>query len=294
MTRIKTNSATLVLWSAFALCLPGLAATDSDVVRPKAGQTSEVIVRYATQPTAQQHQRVTNRGGRTLHQFNNLPVGHYSVTPEALADLENNPDVVSVSPNRPLTTLDDVGDYSTNFNALNDYYNLTLNRWKAKGVGIAILDSGINASHPNFNAWKSTTSRIVYSESFVGSDTNDHYGHGTHVAGIAAGDDNVIAGVSDARRWFYGIAMDANIINLKVLDDNGGGTDASVIAGINRAIALKNTYNIRVINLSLGRPIYASYKNDPLCQAVEQAWNCLLYTSPSPRDRTRSRMPSSA
>ena len=25
-----------------------------------------------------------------------------------------------------------------------------------------------------------------------------------------------------------------------------------------------------------------------------QSWNCLLYTSPSPRDRTRSRMPSSA
>ncbi len=45
-----------------------------------------------------------------------------------------------------------------------------------------------------------------------------------------------------------------------------------VIAAIQRAIALKQTYNIRVINLSLGRPIYESYTLDPLCQAVEAAW----------------------
>ncbi len=45
-----------------------------------------------------------------------------------------------------------------------------------------------------------------------------------------------------------------------------------MIAAIQRAISLKNTFNIRVINLSLGRPIYESYKLDPLCQAVEQAW----------------------
>ena len=92
------------------------------------------------------------------------------------------------------------------------------------------------------------------------------------MAGIAAGVDNIIAGITDAKRWFYGVAMDANIVNLKVLDANGNGTDASVIAGINRAIQLKSTYNIRVINLSLGRPVAVSYKNDPLCQAVEQAW----------------------
>ena len=45
-----------------------------------------------------------------------------------------------------------------------------------------------------------------------------------------------------------------------------------MIAGIQQAIALKSTYNIRVINLSLGRPVPQSYKTDPLCQAVEAAW----------------------
>ena len=46
-----------------------------------------------------------------------------------------------------------------------------------------------------------------------------------------------------------------------------------VIAAIQQAIALKNTYNIRVINLSLGRGIATNYAQDPLCQAVESAWN---------------------
>ena len=61
-------------------------------------------------------------------------------------------------------------------------------------------------------------------------------------------------------------------MNLRVLDANGNGSDSSVISAIQRAIALKSTYNIRVISLSLGRPPAGSYLNDPLCQAVEAAW----------------------
>ena len=57
-----------------------------------------------------------------------------------------------------------------------------------------------------------------------------------------------------------------------MLDQNGQGTDAAVINAIMGAIAVKNLYNIRIINLSLGRPVYESYALDPLCQAVEAAW----------------------
>ena len=64
----------------------------------------------------------------------------------------------------------------------------------------------------------------------------------------------------------------ASIINLRVLDGSGSGTDSGVIAAIQKAVKLKTTYNIRVINLSLGRPVLESYTSDPLCQAVEQAW----------------------
>jgi serine protease AprX len=57
-----------------------------------------------------------------------------------------------------------------------------------------------------------------------------------------------------------------------VLDQNGAGTDSQVIAAIQAAISLKSTYNIRVINMSLGRPVFESYTLDPVDQAVEAAW----------------------
>src|SRR5204862_4561797 len=69
-----------------------------------------------------------------------------------------------------------------------------------------------------------------------------------------------------------GVAPGVTLIDLQVLDQNGSGSDSAVIAAIQRAIALKSTYNIRVINLSLGRPVFESYKLDPLCQAAEKAW----------------------
>ena len=69
-----------------------------------------------------------------------------------------------------------------------------------------------------------------------------------------------------------GIAPNVNIINLKVLDQTGSGQASAVIAAIEQAIDLQSTYNIGVINLSLGQPVYESYTQDPLCQAVEQAW----------------------
>ena len=72
-------------------------------------------------------------------------------------------------------------------------------------------------------------------------------------------------------RTLKGVAPNVNLIPLRVLDANGAGTDASVIAAIEQAIALQNTYNIRIINLSLGRPVWESYTLDPLCQA-EAAW----------------------
>jgi serine protease AprX len=69
------------------------------------------------------------------------------------------------------------------------------------------------------------------------------------------------------------VAPNVSLIDLRVLDANGSGTDSMVIAAIQQAIALKSTYNIKVINLSLGRGISVGYAQDPLCQAVESAWN---------------------
>jgi len=71
---------------------------------------------------------------------------------------------------------------------------------------------------------------------------------------------------------YKGIAPNASLVDLRVLDQNGESQDSVVIAAIDAAIQLKGKYNIRIINLSLGRPILESYTIDPLCEAVAAAW----------------------
>jgi len=149
--------------------------------------------------------------------------------------------VVSITPNRQVEGFLDHATYSAHYSPLGNHY-ATIGRAKAWGMGVAILDSGINSTHPNIDSWNTDNSRIVYSQSFVGGDTNDGYGLGTHVEGIAVGVDKVTAEIRNDTNSYSGVAMDANIINLKVLDNNGKGNDASVIAAINRTIALKDRY----------------------------------------------------
>jgi serine protease AprX len=138
------------------------------------------------------------------------------------------------------------------------------------GIGIAVIDSGIYP-HPDLTS-ASGQSRIVYRKSFIaGGVNNDDYGHGTHVAGIAAGNGSA-SNVPGTLHLLKGIAPNANLLDLRVLDLNGSSTDSIVIAAIQQAVQLKNQYNVRVINLSVGRQIFEGCGQDPLCQAVEAAW----------------------
>ncbi len=166
-----------------------------------------------------------------------------------------------ISPDRPVTGLLDHAVASVNA----DFKNIgTLD---GKGVGVAVLDSGIQTS-----ADLRSQDRVVYAADLTGgNDPSDHFGHGTHVASIIGGTGELSSG-NKSLRTMAGIAPGVNIISLKVLDDQGQGSESSVIRGIYTAIALKNEFNIRVINLSLGHPVLESYKLDPLCQAVERAW----------------------
>ncbi len=101
-----------------------------------------------------------------------------------------------------------------------------------------------------------------------GNVNDDGYGHGTHVAGLIAGLPVNDAALSSP---YSGIAPGARLLDLKVLDSHGEGNTSDVIAAIDWAIANRKTYGIRVLNLSIGRPVYSSWQDDPLDQAVEQA-----------------------
>ena len=183
-----------------------------------------------------------------------------------IANLSNQSNVVYISLDRPLTpSLSNAAPAVNAFAAWQSGYT-------GAGVGVALIDSGVS-SHPDLNGGFRGASRVVWNQSFVPSNASasDQYGHGTHVAGLIAGDGASSTGQLYSKT-FEGIAPQANIINLRVLDQNGSGSDSAVISAISTAIAMKPLYNIRVINLSLGRAIYESYKLDPLCHAVEAAW----------------------
>lgn len=233
----------------------------------------DVIVQYRTAPSEQNVKKVTAKGAKLKDNLSLIHSAAFQNVPaSALADLAADPDVAHVSPDRPLKA-----------SAL-DYAPETVNApwaWQqraldGKGIGVAVIDSGVTPVGDLYwydPATGAYGSRVVYSESLVpgSADTYDAYGHGTHVAGIIASAGWYSWG-SKFSHQFKGIAPNANIINLRVLDSTGSGTDSTVIAAIQTAIQLKSQYNIGVINLSLGRPVFESYTVDPLCQAVEAAW----------------------
>nr|MBA3714489.1 S8 family serine peptidase [Pyrinomonadaceae bacterium] len=131
-----------------------------------------------------------------------------------------------------------------------------------QGVGIAVVDSGVYAAHKSFNN-SSGQSRVIHSQDFTGEGrTDDPYGHGTHVASIAAGNGQIASGA------YRGVAHNANLINLRVLGSNGTGKVSSLLNAIDWIMTNHAAYNIRVVNMSLGTPAIESYTIDPLCRAV--------------------------
>lgn len=144
-------------------------------------------------------------------------------------------------------------------------------RLDGSGVTVAVVDSGIRYCS-DLNTSTGAT-RVIASTSLIPGDTNtdDLCGHGTHIAGIIGGNGKASTG-SQYFRTFYGVARNVNLVSVRVLDEQGGGSVSTVIAGIQWCITNKTKYKIRVMSLSLGHVASESYKTDPLCQAVEAAY----------------------
>jgi serine protease AprX len=144
-----------------------------------------------------------------------------------------------------------------------------------KGVGVAIVDTGIAGDGVDFaKSDTDSTSREIASvvtNPYAKTDL-DSYGHGTHVAGIVAGNGNNRPSSDPLKGDYVGVAPEANLINVKVSDEKGDATVLDVIYGLQFVVDYKDTYNIRVVNLSLESTDAQSYKTDPLDAAVESAW----------------------
>lgn len=224
----------------------------------------DVIIQFNGAPTKQELKKL-GPYGQIKKIFNGINAANLSLPLSVVQSLESDPAIKYISPNRNMAGSLDLVDPTVGATVAWQY------GYDGTGVGVAIIDSGVTLKN-DLKTKDTLGSRVVYSESFVsGGDPSDLYGHGTHVAGIVGANGADSTGPSFTRT-FKGVAPNVNIINLKVLDQNGAGQEADVIAAIQRAIQLQSTYNIRVINVSLGHAVYESYTLDPLCQALEQAW----------------------
>ncbi len=171
--------------------------------------------------TQDEIQRLAERYGLTLAQELNQG-GALVGTPEQLEALSRDSEVEHISPDAIVESSMAVGTTSIGADQVWEGAG-SFGRIAGAGIGVAIVDSGISA-HPDLGY------RVVATVDFAepNGDGRDLYGHGTHVAGLVAG-----------------VAPDAHLINVRVLNDEGWGHASEVIAGIDYVVEHMNEFSIR-------------------------------------------------
>ncbi|SDW80289.1 serine protease AprX [Marininema mesophilum] len=190
-----------------------------------------------------------------IHQFQHLPFFSGSFTLSEIIALASLPEIESLYLNRHVHAFCERARKTTEADIVKKRYGLT-----GKGVTVAVLDSGIYP-HPDFTY---PSNRIKGFKDFVHDHEKpyDDNGHGTHVAGCIAGN-----GYSSNGKY-KGIAPQAKLLVLKVLDKNGMGTLSTVLAAIDYCLEHQQYYNIKIMNLSFGLSIETAINQDPIAVAA--------------------------
>jgi serine protease AprX len=193
-----------------------------------AGQPIRVIVKYKAGVRAAEalvHPQLV-----VTREFNLVPAAAGTATAEAITALQQSPDVEMVWLDMPVHTWLDVSV------PLIGAPQVWAAGYTGKGIIVAIVDTGVDVNHPDL------AGRVTLTKDFSGEGFTDNHGHGTHVAGITAGNGTAGSGK------YKGVAPEATIYAAKVLRGNGSGLMSDVMAGVEWAVQ----QNAQVINLSLG------------------------------------------
>jgi subtilisin family serine protease len=234
-------------------------------------QQSFIVQMNDTASSAAMKAKLAAFGGRVSHRLDGMGLVMVEAPRAVIRQLAADNSIAYVSPDRLVTSSGHIGNTTGWRNTgIWDKGDTNSSTWLVGGVGhIAIIDSGLDSSH-SLLRWSGATgpAKVKYSKDFTGQNiTGDAFGHGTHVASMLAGD----SGLSSSA--YRGVADGSNLLNLRVLDANGMGAASNVIAALDWCVTNKTSWNIRVINLSLGAMAKDSYVNDPLCLAARRAWN---------------------
>jgi serine protease AprX len=242
--------------------------------------TAHILVQGARATEA----TIADLGGKVTH---DLPiVGGYSATIPAdkLPQLARTPGVKTIVRDTHMAVMAaPVGYDASAQNPPNVYQQvvgadqLRADGNDGHGVTVAVLDTGISSM-------ADTSSRLVSVQTdalghrancvnFAGDGTcTDLFGHGTYIGGLVAGTGAASGGE------YAGVAPGAKLLSVKVAGADGSSDVSTVIAALQWVITFKNTYNIKVLNLSLGTDGTQSYQLSPLDFAVEKAWNAGITT----------------
>ncbi len=180
------------------------------------------------------------------------------VSEEGLVKLRKNPNVEKIEYDFPVKAFLTESIPLINASLV---HNLQIdNNITGKGETICIIDTGVNYTHESLGGCDNETfldgncGKILDGYDFVNNDSDpmDDEGHGTHVAGIVAANGSII-----------GVASGANLISVKVLDDNGSGYISTAISAVDWCVSNATKYNISVISMSLGTgQVYTDYCNN--------------------------------
>jgi type VII secretion-associated serine protease mycosin len=252
--RVLRAGAVLIACVLLAPATDAAAATSTDASMASRHSAGRIAVTKSPQPEVDPDHVLVRERGKSEWKTLATPGGRAVAT---VARLERDPTIAEVAPNYRRHAAFVPNDKG--YGLQTDYLSrLRIERaWErspdGQGVTIAILDSGIDANHPEFFG------RVSSGYDFVNDDSNpnDDNGHGTMVAGVAAAAANNKIGIA-------GIAYKATILPIKVLDEDGAGDDADLIDGIEFAVA----QGADVINMSLGGPANSAPLNDAIDDAI--------------------------
>lgn len=180
-------------------------------------------------------QEVEALGGTVLARYTYIPALACRLPNGVIPYLAQHPQVSHIGPNRRVRALDAEGE------ALMQVPEVRALGVTGQGVGIAILDSGVDYTHPELSPEGVKTVKL-WDVVNGDDDPMDDEGHGTAVASVAAGKT-------------LGVARSAQVVAVKVLDENGEGSGTQILTGLDKVLESLNQgnpYNIRVVNLSLG------------------------------------------
>lgn len=212
---------------------------------PQSDPTSQidVIVQYKTPPTKDELKQL-GPYGQIKKQYSVITGVNVTLSIGAIQQIQLDPNVAYITPNRTSTGAVDISTGAVNAPLVWSY------GYDGSNVGVVVIDSGITLKNDLMAA--NGRSRVVYSQDFVGGDGSDAYGHGTHVAGIIGGNATSSTGPM-FKRTFKGMAPNVSLIDFRVLDKNGSGTESNIIAAISTGDCTQEHVQ-HSCNQSLARP----------------------------------------